>query len=260
MKMTIGARTQVLNAINHELQGEETLSEVVEDLAYFEASARKRFAGSSADSGSPIDCTVTEPQTEITITVADRPIEMLRASMRSGETLDGLVTALLIAEVRYRRTGMHWPVFSADEPVMTDDATIIDGLILHHDTTITTTSGGQLMFTITTDVREDVLTAFDATLDAWEDRSEEIAALLHLEDECRDSQWSMVCADPDARSRASSMVALDIELDEHDHSALERLLRTGEDAGELLTGLMISSLSSHRASPVKVSDPVPMPA
>lgn len=254
--MTIGVRTQVFNAINHELQGEETLSEVVEDLAYLEASARKRFAGSSEDSGSPIDCTMTEPQ--ITITVTDRPLQLLHESVRPGESLDGLVTALIIAEVRYRRTGMHWPVFSAAEPVMTDDATIIDGLIHHHETTITTTSGGHLMYTICIETREDVLDAFDGTLDDWEDRSEELAALIHLEDECRDAQWSMVCADPDAaHPRASSMVTLDIDLDEHDHAALERLLRTGEDAGELVTGLMLSSLASHPQGAVRASDPMP---
>lgn len=42
------------------------------------------------------------------------------------------------------------------------------------------------MYTITADVRPDVLNVFDATLEAWEDRSEELAALIHLEDEVRD--------------------------------------------------------------------------
>lgn len=82
---------------------------------------------------------------------------------------------------------------------MTDDATVIDCLVHHHETTITTTSVSQSIYTITTDVRQDVLDAFDTTLELdtfdatrkgedREDFSDEIAALIHLEDECRDEQ------------------------------------------------------------------------
>jgi len=253
-------RADVLDAITQELRGTETLCGLIEDVAYWEAAARKRFAGSSEDTSVPIDPTTTSPTTTITVPVSDAPVRMLRESMRTGETLDGLVNALLIAEVRHRRTDLHWPVYSAAEPVMSDDATSIAFLIRHHDTTLTTIAGGQLMYTITVEVRPDVLDAFDGTLDAWEDRSEELAALIHLEDECRNSQWSMVSFVPDASPRASSMVTIDVEFDDHDYAALERLLKSGEDAGELLTGLMISSLSSHRAGAVSASDPVPTPA
>lgn len=123
MYLAISVRADVLDAITHELRGTEALSGVIEDLAYWEAAARKRFAGSSTDTGSPVDCTMTEPQTQVAVCVPNRPIEMLRESMQPGETLDGLVTALLITEVRHRRTWLHWPVFCADEPIMTDDAT-----------------------------------------------------------------------------------------------------------------------------------------
>lgn len=258
MDLTITVRADVLAAITHDLHGGESLGAVIEDLSYWEAAARKRFAGSSEDTSAPIDPTTTSPTTTIAVPVSDAPVRMLRESMRPGETLDGLVTALLIAEVRHRRTGMHWPVYGANEPVMTDDATTIQRLIVHHETAITTT-GGHLMYTITTEVRDDVLTAFDASLDDWEDRNDEIAALIHLEDECRDAQWSMVCDDISG-AQAGSTTTIDVTLDAHDYAVLERLLRTGEDAGQLLTGLMLSALSGHRQGAVRASDPLPMPA
>lgn len=151
----------VLGAITQDLRGTESLADVIEDVAYWEAVARKRFTGSSEDTFAPIDPTMTSPVEIVAAPIPDMLMRMLRESMRPGETLDGLVTALLIAEVRHRRTDMHWPVFNANEPVMTDDATTIAFLIRHHDTTITTTAGGQLMYTITADVRPDVLEAFD---------------------------------------------------------------------------------------------------
>ncbi|SMX66530.1 hypothetical protein BI49514_00292 [Brevibacterium iodinum ATCC 49514] len=258
MDLTITVRADVLAAITHDLYGGESLGDVIEDLSYWEAAARKRFAGSSEDTSSPIDPTTTSPTTTISVPISDAPVRMLRESMRPGETLDGLVTALLIAEVRHRRTGMHWPVYGANEPVMTDDATTVQRLIVHHETAITTT-GGHLMYTITTEVRDDVLTAFDASLDDWEDRNGEIAALIHLEDECRDAQWSMVCDDISS-AQAGATTTIDVTLDAHDYATLERLLGTGEDAGQLLTGLMLSALSGHRQGAVRASDPLPMPA
>lgn len=258
MDLTITVRADVLAAITHDLHGGESLGAVIEDLSYWEAAARKRFAGSSEDASAPIDPTTMSPTRTIAVPVSDAPVRMLRESMRPEETLDGLVTALLIAEVRHRRTGMHWPVYSAAEPVMTDDATTIQQLIVHHETAITTT-GGHLMYTITTEVRDDVLNAFDASLDDWEDRNDEIAALIHLEDECRDAQWSMVCDDTSG-AQAGATTTINVALDAHDYAALERLLRTVEDAGQLLTSLMLSALSSHRQGAVRASDLLPMPA
>lgn len=258
MYLAISVRADVLDAITHELRRSETLADVIEDVAYWEAAARKRFAGSNDDSGSPIDCTVTEPQTQIAVTVPDRPVEMLHESMHPGETFDGLVTALLIAEVRYRRTDMHWPIFSTGEPIMTDDATIIDYLIHHDDTTITTTVGGHIMYTITADVRPDVLRAFDATLEAWEDRSEELAALIHLEDEVRDEGWSMASAESDRGPVWT--VPIEVRLDEHDHAALERILRTGGEASPLFTALMLSAVNESTTGSVSATDPLLIPA
>lgn len=251
-------RADVLDAITQELRGAETLSGVIEDVAYWEAAARKRFAGSSEDTSAPIDPMTTSPATTIAVSVSDVPIRMLRGSMRPGETLDGLVNALLIAEVRHRRTDLHWPVYSADEPVMTDDATTIAFLIRHHDTTLTTTAGGQLMYTITADVRPDVLDAFDATLEDGEDRSEELAALIHLEDEVRDEGWSMASAD--ASAIPARGVAVDVQLDAHDHAALERILRAGGEAGPLFTALMLSAVNGTGAKTISAGDPLLMTA
>lgn len=251
-------RADVLGAITQDLRGTESLADVIEDVAYWEAVARKRFTGSSEDTFAPIDPTMTSPVEIVAAPIPDMLMRMLRESMRPGETLDGLVTALLIAEVRHRRTDMHWPVFNANEPVMTDDATTIAFLIRHHDTTITTTAGGQLMYTITADVRPDVLEAFDATLEAWEDRSEELAALIHLEDEVRDEGWSMACAY--AATCPARTVPIEVRLDEHDHAALERILRTGGEASPLFTALMLSAVNGTNTRSVSAADPLLLPA
>ncbi|MDN5806537.1 MAG: hypothetical protein L0I80_03735 [Brevibacterium sp.] len=258
MDLPISLRADVLDAITHELRGAESLADVIEDVAYWEAAARKQFAGSSEDTSAPIDPTTTSPLTTIALSVSDVPVRMLRESMRPGESLEGLVTALLIAEVRYRRTDMHWPIFSAGELIMTDDATTIDCLIHHDDTTITTTVGGHIMYTITADVRTDVLRAFDATLEAWEDRSEELAALIHLEDEVRDEGWSMASAES-GRGPAWT-VPIEVRLDEHDHAALERVLRTGGEASPLFTALMLSAVNESTTGSVSATDPLLIPA
>lgn len=258
MDLTITVRADVLAAITNALHGGESLGAVFEDLSYWEAAARKRFAGSREDTSAPIDPTTTSPTRTIAVQVSDVPVRMLRESMRPGETLDGLVTALIIAEVRHRRTGLCWPVYSADEPVMTDDATTVAFLIRHHDTTLTTTTGGQLMYTITADVRADVLEAFDATLDDWEDRSEELAALIHLEDEVRDEGWSLASAD--ATSGPVHPVSIDVRLDAHDHAALERILRTGGEAGPLFTALMLSAINGPGPKSASADGPILMTA
>lgn len=226
--MDLSIRTDVLDAITQELHSTESLVEVIEDIAYWEASARKRFSGSDTSADEAVDCAMTGSLVTDRLDPADAPARMLRESMHAGETVDGLVTAPLIAEVRHRRTELHWPVVSADAPVMTDDATIIHALMRGHDTTITTTSGG-LMHTITADVRVDALDAFDAAQDDWEDRSEEIAALIRLEDEVRDAGARL--ASGDSSPMAGPWATIDLRLDEHDHAALERVLRDGGEAG-----------------------------
>lgn len=114
------------------------------------------------------------------------------------------------------------------------------------------------MYTITADVRPDVLEAFDATLEAWEDRSEELAALIHLEDEVRDEGWSMACAY--AATCPARTVPIEVRLDEHDHAALERILRTGGEASPLFTALMLSAVNESTTGSVSATDPLLIPA
>ncbi|GAA1487269.1 hypothetical protein [Brachybacterium sacelli] len=256
--MDLSIRADVLDAITQELHSTESLVEVVEDIAYWEASARKRFSGSDTSADEAVDCAMTGPLVTVTLHLADAPARMLRESLRAGETIDGVVTALLIAEVRHRRTELHWPVVSAGEPVMTDDAAIIHALMRGHDTTITATSGG-LMHTITADVRVDVLDAFDAALDDWEDRSEVIAALIHLEDEVRDAGARLVSGDS-APMAGPWATTIDLPLDEHDHAALARLLRDGAEAGSLLTALMLRALTGAHHGVTRADDPLLIPA
>lgn len=249
----LAVRVDALDAIARLLRGTETLAGLVEDLSYWEASARKRYAGSIDDDSSPIDCTMTSPVRMVAMDVPDGPMEMLRDSMRPGESLDGLITALLIAEVRHRRTSMHWQVVSADEPIMTDDASMIASLMRHDDTTITTTAGGHLMYTITTEAPEDLLAAFDATLDDWEDRSEEIATLIHLEDEVRACGATLACATPGPSTEPT--ITIEVALDPHDHVALDRILG-GDSAGALFTALMSGAVNGN-CEAVAV-DPLPL--
>ena len=91
------------------------------------------------------------------------------------------------------------------------------------------------MYTITADVRTDVLAAFDANLEDWEDRSEELAALIHLEDEVRD--YGSALASADAETSTLPTATIDVRLDVHDHAAFERILRGGAEAGILFTAL-----------------------
>lgn len=67
-------------------------------------------------------------------------------------------------------------------------ASILTFLICHPDTAVTANNGERIMYSITVAVRTDVLTAFDSILETWEDRSEQLLALVHLEDEARDER------------------------------------------------------------------------
>lgn len=251
-------RADVLDAVTHGLRGSEGLADVIEDVAYWEAAARKCYLGSGIDESTPIDCAMTGPLEQISVDVPDAPVRMLRESMRPGETFEGLVTALLITEVRHWRTDMHWPLLSADESIMPEDATTIECLVRHHCTTITTTVGGHLMYTIAADVRTDVLAAFDANLEDWEDRSEELAVLIHLEDEVRDYGSALACAD--AETSTLPTATIDVRLDGHDHAAFERILRGGAEAGILFTALMMGALNGHGETVAQADDPLLTPA
>lgn len=114
------------------------------------------------------------------------------------------------------------------------------------------------MYTITADVRPDVLDAFDAALEDWEDRSEELAALIHLEDEVRDEGWSMASAEC-VRGPVLT-VPIEVSLDAHDHAALDRILRAGGEAGPLFTALMLIAVNGTSASGVSAADPLLTPA
>lgn len=203
---------------------------------------------------------MTSPLETITVTVPEPPVRKLRESMRLGKTLDGLVTALLINEVHHRHTGLHWPIFSADEPLITDEAAILAFIIRNPCTTVTTTMGGHIMYEITVAVRSDVLEAFDATLEGWEDRSEELAALVHLEDEMRDEGCALASAD--AAATAISTTSIDVRLDGHDLAALQRILGTRGDDDALFTALMLGAVNGHGDGDAAVSadDPLPIPA
>ncbi|GAA1563896.1 hypothetical protein [Brevibacterium picturae] len=247
-------RSDVLDAATCELLGTETLDDMIEDTAYLEASNRDVDSRAAAP---PIACTMTGPLVPVNVTISETPHRLLTDALRTRETLDGLVTALLIDEVRYRRTALHWLLTSADEPVMTNEIAAYE-FFIRHPYTIVTTTGGHLMYTLTATVRTDVLAAFDATLDGWEDRSEEVAALVQLEDEVRDEGTST--ADPNTEFGGLPTTTIEIQFDAHDHAALERVLGAGEEAGGLLTSLMLNAVNGACERPARANDPLPIPA
>lgn len=52
MNLVISVRTDVHDATTHHLTGTESLTEVIEDVAYWEASALRRYTGFT-DAGQP---------------------------------------------------------------------------------------------------------------------------------------------------------------------------------------------------------------
>ncbi|MFC5277096.1 hypothetical protein [Brachybacterium sacelli] len=82
--MDLSIRADVLDAITQELHSTESLVEVVEDIAYWEASARKRFSGSDTSADEAVDCAMTGPLVTVTLHLADAPARMLRESLRAG--------------------------------------------------------------------------------------------------------------------------------------------------------------------------------
>lgn len=114
------------------------------------------------------------------------------------------------------------------------------------------------MYSITIAVRTDLLTAFDSTLEGWEDRSEQLLALVHLEDEARDEGTAMASAHKVPRSGPTT--AIDVRMDAHDLAALNRVLDTNGDDGSLFTALMLGALNGYGGGKVCADGPLLIPA
>lgn len=67
-------------------------------------------------------------------------------------------------------------------------------------------------------------------------------------------------ASADAATSPERVVSIDVRLDAHDHVALERILRTGGEAGPLFTALMLSTVNGTSAGEVSAADPLLIPA
>lgn len=118
-------RSDVVDAALDVLCEGETLSQMFTRCASAEIIARCRH-----DLAGPLACAITGPTAPVELDLPDALRVLLGGVLREGETLRGIITALFIAEIRVRRTGMFWPVAAADEPVMPDDAARIEALIL----------------------------------------------------------------------------------------------------------------------------------
>lgn len=105
-------------------------------------------------------------------------------------------------------------------------------------------------FAIPLAVRTDVLHAFDATLTDGEERDEALASLIGAEAECRAEDGYVAC--DGARDLCGfSMTSIDVELDFDTHEALTVTLRRGEDAGALVTALMLEALLGVSRGPTR---------
>lgn len=243
--VSVRVRTDVLASLGPVLQGGETIAGLVEALATCEAYARVHDT-----TGAPgIDCAMRGPVVPVLVDGGAEPLRDLAVTMRPEETLDGLVTALLIGEVRYRRTTLVPFVASASEPVMSGDDLEFERLLTNYsaepmkESTMTT-------FTVPLAVREDVLHAFDANLLDGEDRDEALASLIGAEAECR-AEGGYVACDGARDLCGFSMTSIDVELDVDTHEALTATLRPAEDAGALVTALMLESLLGRTRGPVR---------
>lgn len=114
------------------------------------------------------------------------------------------------------------------------------------------------MYSITVPVRSDVLAAFDSALDAHEERSEHLLALVHLEDEVRDEGTALVSARKVFITEPTT--AIDVDMDAHDLAALNRVVGDSGDDGALFTALMLGALNGYPGSQVRADDPLRMPA
>lgn len=165
------------------------------------------------------------PLEEITVVLPEGPLRMLHESMLLG---------------------------------IPSTASILTFLICHPDTAVTANNGERIMYSITVAVRIDVLTAFDSTLETWEDRSEQLLALVHLEDEARDEGTAMVSAHK--APRLDPTTAIDVRMDAHDLAVLCRVLDTNGDDGSLFTALMLGALNGYGGGKVRADDPLLIPA
>lgn len=245
-RSSVHVRVDVLAALDAVLAPNERLSSLVEALAVCEGHARAHDI-----TGSPgIDCQVSGPLMPILVDPDSDSLQLLQATLRPQETLDGLVTALLIGEIRVRRTSLPAYVTGADEPVMTSDD-------LEHEDLIKRCNGktppkGPLMFTIPLTVRKDVLAAFDDSLADCEDRDEVIGLLIGTEAECRKEGY--VACDGARDLSRFSLTTIDVQFDLDTHEEFINALRPDEDAGVLLTALMFDSLQRRRHGPTKADD------
>lgn len=114
------------------------------------------------------------------------------------------------------------------------------------------------MYSVTIAVRSDVLNAFDSALDVQEDRSEQLLALVHLEDEVRDEGTALVSARKVLALWPTT--AIDVGMDAHDLAALNRVLGNSGDDGALFTALMLGALNGYGKSRVRADAPLRVPA
>lgn len=246
--VSVRVRTDVLVSLGHVLQDGETLSGLIEALATCEADARVHDT-----TGSPgIDCRTRGPVAPILVDGSSETLRALADTMHATESLEGVVTALLIGEIRHRRTSLLPYVLSADEPVMSPDDLEIEHLLTTHTckTTKTTKEPTMTTFIIPLAVREDVLHAFDATLTEGEDRDETLASLIGAEADCRVEDDYVAC-DGARDLRRFPMTSIDLTLDPDTHDALAETLRPGEEPGALVTALMLEAVLGRSRGPVR---------
>lgn len=239
--VALRVRSDVLASLAIVLQGSETLSDLVKAVATHEACARVHDTTNSPG----LNCRMRGTVAPVLVDGDAEPLRMLANTVRPGETLDGLVTALLIGEIRHRRTTLLPYVASADEPVMTSDDLEFEALLHRYNH-----QKEHTMFTIPLTVRDDVLAAFDASLAECEDRDETLALLIGAEAEIRREESYVAC--DGARDLCGfSMTTIDVEFDPDTHEELTELLRTSEEPGGLITALMIGSLHSQQRGPAR---------
>lgn len=123
----MGIRADALAQLTATLADGENVLAVIDALCLAEARARCAYVGPplepiSSDLGGAAVASLPAP---IHGTPGARE---LLAALLPGETLEGVASALVIGEVRYRRTGLLPCVDSADELVMPPELLVIEAL------------------------------------------------------------------------------------------------------------------------------------